>query len=67
MEIYFFLRRYRYISYQQFVRRRYDVLGKNIRVPLPSCVVDCVMKQFLLEKYNEEFERFRWTDEDIFM
>ena len=62
-----FFRRYKYVAYGQFVRWIFGVLGKNIRVPLPSCVVDCVRKRFPLEKNNEEFEGFRWADEDIVM
>ena len=62
MNIHLFFRRYRYVAYQQFVRWIYDVVGRNIRVPLPSCVADCVRKRFPLNKNNEEFEIFRYAD-----
>ena len=65
MNIYLFFRRYRYVAYQQFVRWTYSVLGKNIRVPLPTCVVGCVRRQFPLKKNNEGFEGFCWAYEDI--
>ena len=58
-----FFRRHRYVDYRQFIRWTYGVLGKNIRVPLPSFVFDCVRKRFPFEKNNEEFEGFRWADE----
>ena len=67
MGIYLFRRHYKYAACQQFVHWTYGILGINIRVPLPSCVVDCVRKQFPLEKNNEEFEGFHWADEDIVM
>ena len=50
MNTHLFFRRYRHLAYRQFVLWTYGVLGKNIRVPLPSCVVDCVRKRFPLEK-----------------
>lgn len=47
MKLLFFLhRKYRYIAYRWFVRWIFGVLGKNIRVPIPSCVVTAIYVKF---------------------
>ncbi|ESO98019.1 hypothetical protein LOTGIDRAFT_174456 [Lottia gigantea] len=39
-------RRRRYTAYRQFMRWIWDFLGKNIRVPLPACVVTQVRQRY---------------------
>ncbi|KAI8490854.1 hypothetical protein Bbelb_312730 [Branchiostoma belcheri] len=42
----------RYSAYRQFVRWTYGHLGRDIRVPLPSCVVSKVRTAFSSENYT---------------
>ena len=39
-------KRYRYTAYRQFVRWCSGYIGKNIRVPLPSCVVNAIRRKY---------------------
>ena len=41
------------------------MLGKDIRVPLPSCAVSCIRAHFLPPGLEEDFEfvGFRYADE----
>lgn len=48
----FFLRRNRYTAYRQFVRWCWHFLGKEVRVVLPSCVVDSIRKAFPSQDYT---------------
>ena len=55
----------RHIAYRQFVRWCWVALGKEIRVPLPSCVVMCIRQHFPppgLEE-NFQFEGFHFADD----
>ena len=36
----------RHVAYRQFVRWCWGVLGRDIRVVLPSCVVSCIRAHF---------------------
>ena len=38
--------KYRYTAYRQFVRWCWEYIGKNIRVPLPSCVTAVNRQKF---------------------
>ena len=50
--------KYRYTAYRQFVRWCWGYLGKNIRVPLPSCVT-AVIRQ----KYNSpDYVGFKYSE-----
>ena len=62
--VFFLHRRYRYIAYRQFVRWIFGVLGKNIRVPIPSCVVTAIRVKFPVEA-GESFEGFHCIDETV--
>ena len=55
----------RHIAYRQLVRWCWGVLGKEIRVVLPSCAVKCIRERFLPPGPAEEFqfEGFRYADE----
>ncbi|XP_020915404.1 uncharacterized protein LOC110252894 [Exaiptasia diaphana] len=58
-------KKYRHVGYRQFVRWCWGFLGKEIRVPLPSCVVSCIRAHFPppgLEE-NFEFQGFCFADE----
>ena len=50
--------KYRYIAYRQFVRWCWEFLGKNIRVPLPSCVVKTIRQKF----NSPDFVGFKYPD-----
>lgn len=55
----------RHIAYRQLVRWCWGFLGREIRVPLPSCAVCCIRAHFPppgLEE-NFTFEGFRFSDE----
>ena len=55
----------RHIAYRQLVRWCWGFLGREIRVPLPSCAVCCIRAHFPppgLEE-NFEFTGFRFSDE----
>ncbi|XP_069108912.1 uncharacterized protein [Argopecten irradians] len=39
-------KRYRYTAYRQLVRWCWGFLGKNVRVPLPSCAVNLIRSTF---------------------
>ena len=43
--------RYHYTGYRQFVRWIYHFLGKEERVPLPSCVVSSIRTKFMSQEY----------------
>ena len=54
----------RHVAYRQMVRWCWGVLGKDIRVPLPSCAVSCIRAHFPppgLEDF--EFDGFKFADE----
>ena len=55
----------RHVAYRQLVRWCWGVLGKDIRVPLPSCAVSCIQAHFPSPGLEEEFEfvGFRYADE----
>ena len=58
-------KKHRHVAYRQFVRWCSDILGKEIRVPLPSCVVSCIRAHFPPPGLEEEFvfEGFKFADE----
>ena len=62
--VFFLHRRYRYIAYRQFVRWIFGVLGKNIRVPIPSCVVTAIRAKFPVEA-GDSLEGFHYIDETV--
>ena len=39
-------KKYRHIAYRQYVRWVYGYVGRNIRVPLPSCAVSCIRAHY---------------------
>lgn len=39
-------RRFRYTAYRQFVMWTWGRLGPDVRVPIPSCVVNCIRQAF---------------------
>ena len=43
-----------HIAYRQLVRWFWGALGKNIRVPLPSCAVNCIRAHFPKPNQLEE-------------
>lgn len=55
----------RHIAYRQLVRWCWGVLGKNIRVPLPSCAVCCIRAHFPPPGLEDDFvyEGFHFADE----
>ena len=55
----------RHIAYRQLVRWCWGVLGKEIRVVLPSCAVMCIRAHFPPPGIEEDFEfvRFHYADE----
>lgn len=55
----------RHIAYRQFVRWCWGFLGKEIRVPLPSCVVSCIRAHFPPPGLEEDFHftGFLFADE----
>jgi hypothetical protein len=55
----------RHVAYRQFVRWCWDILGKEIRVPLPSCAVSCIRAHFPPPGLEEDFvfEGFKFADE----
>ena len=55
----------RHIAYRQLVRWCWGILGKEIRVPLPSCVVCCIRAHFPAPGLEEDFvfEGFHFADE----
>ena len=58
-------KKHRDVAYRQFVRWCWDILGKEIRVPLPSCVVSCIRAHFPPPGLEEDFvfEGFKFADE----
>ena len=52
------------ILLQKFVRLKFGVLCKNIRVPIPSCVVTAIRGKFSVEA-GESFEGFHYIDETV--
>ncbi|XP_068684488.1 uncharacterized protein [Montipora foliosa] len=56
----------RHVAYRQLVRWCWGVLGKEIRVPLPSCAVNCIRAHFQEPRRSEDdmvFSGFRYADE----
>ena len=57
----------RHIAYRQFTRWCWGILGKEIRVVLPSCVVMCIIAHFPPPPpgYEDDFvfEGFKYVDE----
>ena len=55
----------RHVAYRTFVRWSWDILGKEIRVPLPSCVVSCIRAHFPPPGLEEDlvYEGFKFADE----
>ena len=62
--VFLLYRRYRYIAYQRFVQWIFGVLGKNIRVPIPSCVLTAICVKFPVEA-GESFEGFHYIDKTV--
>lgn len=58
-------KRNRHIAYRQLVRWCWGLLGKEIRVVLPSCAVMCIRAHFPPPGLEEDFEftGFSWADE----
>ena len=58
-------KKHRHVACRQFVRWCWDILGKEIRVPLPSCVVSCIRAHFPPPGLEEDFvfEGFKFADE----
>ena len=58
-------KKHRHVAYRQFVRWCWDILGKEIRVPLPSCVVSCGRAHYPPPGLEEDFvfEGFKFADE----
>jgi len=56
-------RRHRHVAYRQLVRWCWKVLGKEIRVVLPSCAVSRIREQFPLSDNQNNFEGFHYADE----
>ena len=44
--------RYRYIAYRQLARWCWGYLGKDVRVPLPSCAVNRIREEFPSPDYD---------------
>ena len=57
-------KKHRHVAYRQFVRWCWDILGKEIRVPLPSCGVSCIRAHFP-PGLEQDFviEGFKFADE----
>ena len=55
----------RHIAYRQLVRWCWGVIGKEIRVVLPSCAVSCIRAHFPPPGNEDDFEfvGFRFPDE----
>jgi hypothetical protein len=55
----------RHIAYRQLIRWCWGVLGKNIRVPLPSCAVCCIRAHFPPPGLEDDFvfEGFHYADD----
>ena len=56
----------RHIAYKQLVRPCWGALGKNIRVPLPTCAVNCIRAHFPEPNQLEEdmsYSAFTYADE----
>lgn len=58
-------KRNRHVAYRQLTRWCWGILGKEIRVPLPSCAVSCIRAHFPPPGLEEdfEFEGFHFADE----
>ena len=54
-----------HVAYRQLVRWCWGVLGKEIRVPLPSCAVSCIRANFPPPGLEDDFvfEGFQFADE----
>ncbi|XP_068670564.1 uncharacterized protein [Montipora foliosa] len=55
----------RHVAYRQLVRWCWRVLGKEIRVPLPSCAVNCIRAHFQEPRRSEDdmvFSGFRYAE-----
>ena len=56
-------RRYRYIAYRQFVRWIYHRLGRDVRIPLPSCVTKRIRDAF--PSATGEYAGFKYPSLDM--
>ena len=56
---------YRHIAYRQLPRWCWGIVGKEIRVVLPSCAVMCIRERFppLGPSEDFQFEGFHYADE----
>ena len=56
---------YRHIAYRQLARWCWGIVGKEIRVVLPSCAVMCIRERFppLGPSEDFQFEGFHYADE----
>lgn len=56
---------YRHTAYRQLVRWCWGIVGKEIRVVLPSCAVSCIRAHFPPPGNEDDFEffGFRFADE----
>ncbi|KAL2098396.1 hypothetical protein ACEWY4_007603 [Coilia grayii] len=53
-------RQYRYTGYRQVVRWAFGTLGRQIRKPIPACVVAAIRKQYPEE--GGTYKGFEWPD-----
>ncbi|KAK7098183.1 P2X purinoceptor 7-like [Littorina saxatilis] len=51
--------KYRYIGYRQLVRWCHGVLGRKVRIPLPSCAVRAIRNAFPSE---DTYRGFEWPE-----
>ena len=60
-------KRHRHVAYRQFLLWCWDILGKEIRVSLPSCAVSCIRAHFSPPGLEEDFvfEGFKFADEKV--
>ena len=58
-------KQYRHIAYRQLPRWCWGVLGKEVRVVLPSCAVMCIRQHFPPPGLEDDFvfEGFHFADE----
>ena len=58
-------KKFRHIAYRQLARWCWGILGKEIRVVLPSCAVMCIRQHFPPPGLEEDFiyEGFHYADE----
>ena len=58
-------KKHRHVAYRQLVRWCFGIIGKEIRVPLPSCAVSCIRAHFPPPGLEDDmiFQGFRYADE----